>query len=246
MIKQLGLIGYPLTHSFSKRYFSEKFQRECINGWAYELYPLENIALLPQLLAQNSQLVGLNVTIPYKEKVLAYLDVLSEEAIDIGAVNCIKIENGKLHGYNTDAFGFEQSLKDFLPAAEKLKALIFGTGGAAKAVVYVLKKWNIPFQYVSRNGQGENVLRYEAVDETILAQHRLLINTTPLGMSPNIESMPPINMAHIGKNHFCFDLIYNPEQTAWLKIADAQGAQTKNGLEMLHQQAERAWDIWNK
>lgn len=247
-MKTFGLIGFPLSHSFSKKYFTEKFKKEKILDSNYELFPIENIGSLPELLSEHPTLCGLNVTIPYKVSVLPFLDEVDAAAKEIGAVNCVVIKNDGdkkvLIGHNTDAFGFEGSLKPFLNPSHK-KALIFGDGGAAKAVKYVLKKLHIEYVTVTRSKQADSIL-YEDVTDNLVHDHTLLINTTPLGMSPNIESAPAINYNLIGAGHLAYDLVYNPLETTFLKRAVLRGAVTKNGLEMLHMQADHAWTIWNK
>ncbi|RNL49728.1 shikimate dehydrogenase family protein [Pedobacter jejuensis] len=246
-MKTYGLIGFPLSHSFSKKYFTEKFINEGIKDHQYELFPIESIKSLPDLLVKNPSLYGLNVTIPHKVAVMPFLNDIEEAAEKIGAVNCIAIRSFEgetyLKGFNTDAFGFETSLKPLLEPQHK-KALIFGDGGAAKAVKYVLEKLNIQFQVVVRKAT-EGTILYTQVTDEILQSHKLLINTTPLGMSPNIDTFPEINYNILGKDHLAYDLVYNPLETAFLLKAAEQGAKTKNGLEMLHQQAEKAWCIWN-
>lgn len=239
-----GLIGYPLSHSFSKKYFNNKFKKENIPDSAYDLFPLDSIDIFPTLLSQHSNFKGINVTIPYKEAVLPYLDEIDEAAQEMGAVNTIKIVDGKLHGFNTDCYGFEISLKQLLQANINYKALVFGTGGAAKAIQYVLKKLDIPFQMVSRRKQI-NMITYSDIDESVLSEYLLLINTTPLGMSPNVDTAPEIPYDVISPKHILYDLVYNPEKTLFLKHGEQRQAQTKNGLEMLHLQAEKAWEIWN-
>lgn len=247
-MKKYGLIGYPLSHSFSKKYFTEKFHNEGITDHQYELFPIADIKSLPDLLSENPSLFGLNVTIPHKVNVLCYLNEVDEAAEKIGAVNCISIRSFEgesyLKGYNTDAYGFEESLKPLL-GPQHNKALIFGDGGAAKAVKYVLEKLNIEYQAVVRKATAGTIL-YSEITPEILASHKLLINTTPLGMSPNVDTFPDIDYSLIGPGHLAYDLVYNPLETAFLVKAAAGGARTKNGLEMLHQQAEKAWAIWNK
>jgi shikimate dehydrogenase len=246
-MKTYGLIGYPLSHSFSKKYFTEKFLNEGIEGNQYELFPIEYIDSISRLLAENPSLCGLNVTIPHKVAVLPFLNEMDEAAEKIGAVNCISIKekNGEkyLKGYNTDAFGFEASLK---PLLEKhhTKALVFGDGGAAKAVKYVLDKLHIDYKIVVRKAIP-NAILYEEITPEILASHTLLINTTPLGMSPNVDTFPDIDYNILGAKHLAYDLVYNPLETTFLIKAAQQGAVIKNGLEMLYQQAEKAWSIWN-
>ncbi|MCO6489113.1 MAG: shikimate dehydrogenase [Phaeodactylibacter sp.] len=242
-----GLIGYPLSHSFSRRYFNEKFRQEKMSGHHYELFPLEDIGELPALLAAHPNLKGLNVTIPYKQQVMAYLDELSEGAAAVGAVNTIKIREGKLTGYNTDVYGFEQSLRLFLEesnAAAGLQALVLGTGGAAKAVVYVLARMGIPYRMVSRR-EAPGQLIYQELNETLMQDFRLIVNTTPLGMSPKVETCPDIPFQHLGPKHLLFDLVYNPGETAFMARGKRRGAAARNGLQMLHLQAEKAWEIWN-
>ncbi len=242
-LRLFGLTGYPLSHSFSKKYFTAKFEREGLEHCRYELFPIENIRQLPDLLAEHPGLEGLNVTIPHKQTVIQYLDETDAGAAEAGAVNTIKISNGKLKGFNTDVYGFEQSLRSFI-GTKRPAALVLGTGGAAKAVIFVLKKLNISWQLVSRSKQKET-LTYAEVTSEILQAHPLIINTTPLGMYPDIESCPPLPFEGCSAAHFAFDLVYNPEQTLFLKKAAANGAKTQNGLPMLHLQAERAWEIWN-
>ena len=253
-MKRLGLIGYPLSHSFSKKYFTQKIDNQhLIHEWKYDLYPIENIEKLPELLrgCQN-ELVGLNVTIPYKELVIPYLDDIDEQAALIKAVNCIKItwnddKKPHLKGYNTDATGFEMSLRTFLNGhiLENLQALILGTGGAAKAVIYTCNKLNIPYICISRTA-SKGTLTYDDLTEHIMKTHRLIINTTPLGMSPHTEGCPLLPFQYIDNQHFIYDLIYNPSKTRLMEQAEARGAKTQNGLDMLYKQAEEAWIIWNK
>lgn len=246
--RKFGLIGFPLSHSFSKQYFTEKYLKEGIKDAQYELYPLENIQQLKALLEAEPLLQGLNVTIPYKVAVLDFLQELDEPASVMAAVNCIGIERKDnayiLKGYNTDAHGFEASLKPLLQA-QHTKALIFGNGGAAQAVKYVLKRLHIEYISVTRTASAESIL-YDAVDAQMLKTHTLLINTTPLGMAPNILSCPPIDYSQLSNQHLAYDLVYNPLETRFLALAQAAGASVKNGLEMLHLQAEKAWSIWNK
>ncbi|TCD12913.1 shikimate dehydrogenase [Pedobacter frigidisoli] len=247
-MKTYGLIGYPLSHSFSKKYFTEKFLNEGIADHQYELFPIEDVKSLPDLLIENPSLCGLNVTIPHKVNVLCYLNEIEEAAEKIGAVNCISIKSldgeNYLKGYNTDAYGFEVSLTPLL-TDQNIKALVFGDGGAAKAVKYVLEKLNIEYQVVVRKAINGAIL-YSEVTPEILVSHKLLINTTPLGMSPNVDTFPEIDYSQIGKEHLAYDLVYNPLETVFLAKAAQHGAAIKNGLEMLYKQAEKAWEIWNK
>ena len=242
-----GLIGRVLSHSFSKNYFSEKFVKEDIPNCRYELFPIPDIEAFPNLLKQFPNLVGLNVTIPYKQSVIKYLDELKGGAAEIEAVNTIKIEDGKLIGFNTDIIGFEVSLRRLLPNDSNLwpqSALVLGTGGAAKAINYVLDKLGIEFQTVSRTPEKGD-LTYSALGHEQLEATHLIINTTPLGMAPKVDACPDIPYEKIGSTHFLFDLVYNPEKTLFLEQGEFQKASIKNGLEMLHLQAEAAWDIWN-
>lgn len=241
-MRQYGLIGYPLSHSFSKKYFEEKFAREHITSCGYQLYELAVIEELPGLLTNTPNLCGLNVTIPYKQAVIPYLQSLSAEAESIGAVNCIKRSNGKLQGHNTDWYGFETSLKRFLQHSPQ-QAFILGTGGSSKAVAYVLNRLGLPYSYVSRTA-GNNTISYESIAAQ-LKQSNLFINTTPLGMYPNLTDAPAIPYHQLSSNDYLFDLIYNPAETAFMKQGKENGAQTHNGLVMLQLQAEKSWEIWN-
>jgi shikimate dehydrogenase len=252
-MRVFGLIGYPLGHSFSKKFFTEKFAREHIADAAYELFPLETIALFPELLTSQPNLRGLNVTIPYKEQVIPHLTRLDPAAQRIGAVNVIKISaDGSTTGYNSDYFGFKSTLEGFLRncyGAEgknlrKLKALILGTGGASKAVKIALEDLGIEYAYVSRRG-GEEVYSYDDLTERILSRHELIINTTPLGMYPEVDVFPPLPYEWLTADHLLYDLVYNPEQTVFLQKGAAQQAKTFGGLPMLHAQAEKSWEIWN-
>ena len=238
-----GLIGKSLSHSFSKKYFENKFSKENILDASYSLFEIPLINDFEQVLNSNQSLRGLNVTIPYKEEIIQYLDEVDDTAKEVGAVNTIKLKEGKLNGYNTDVYGFEQSLKSLLKSHHN-KALVLGTGGAAKAVVYVLNKLNIAYQFVSTKSE-EHFLKYEDLNSAILKSHPLIVNTTPLGMSPNIDKTPLSNLDGIDKSHLVYDLIYNPEETILLREAKQRGATTKNGLEMLELQAEKSWEIWN-
>lgn len=238
-----GLIGYPLSHSFSKKFFTEKFEREGILDSRYELFPLENIADLPALLGQYPGLSGINVTIPYKESVIPFIDDLDETAQAVGAVNCIKVlEKQRLVGYNTDVVGFEKSLLTLGNWKEKCgNAFILGTGGASKAVAFVLKKLDIPFQFVSRNPKSENEISYESL---IVHRSSFIVNTTPLGTFPQVNEMPPVPLDFFKPGMIVYDLIYNPAETLLLREAKSRGCIVKNGLEMLELQAEAAWEIW--
>jgi shikimate dehydrogenase len=238
-----GLIGYPLSHSFSKGYFTAKFEREGISDARYELFPLEDISQFPELVAEHDDLCGLNVTIPYKTAVIPYLDELEEEAKAIGAVNTILFTDGKSKGFNTDVFGFQESFSRKLQSHHQ-RALVLGTGGASKAVAYALKQLGISFQYVSRTASSE-AIAYEQVTEAMLSEYHILINTTPLGMYPKVEELPSLPYTALSESHYLYDLVYNPSLTAFLEKGIAVGATTENGLDMLHLQAEKAWEIWN-
>lgn len=246
MMTYFGLIGYPLSHSFSEGYFTEKFAREGIaDQFCYETHPLAEITELPALIASKPGLLGLNVTIPYKEAVMAYLDELSPAAAEIGAVNTILFKDGKSIGYNTDVIGFKDSLDRFLLAhgGPSKNALILGTGGAAKAIAWVLQQKGVDFHYVSRNPEAGQ-FSYQEVNKELCAGIDLIVNTTPLGMAPNIETCPDIPYHCLGKGHRLYDLVYNPAETLFLKQGRLQGAATLSGLAMLHGQAEAAWSIW--
>jgi shikimate dehydrogenase len=242
-MRRFGLIGFPLSHSFSQKFFTEKFQRELITGCIYENFSLADINELPGILQKHPDLVGLNVTIPYKEKVIPFLSSQNEVVKATGACNCIKINDGNLQGHNTDVAGFEISLDKFLEPYHK-KALVLGTGGAAKAVHYVLNKKGIEYMEVSRNPEGPKQISYEDVDD-VMHDHLLVVNTTPLGMYPNTEEYPPIAYDMLTPRHYLFDLTYNPPVTTFLKKGQEKGALVKNGGEMLVIQAEESWKIWN-
>lgn len=242
-MRQFGLIGYPLSHSFSKKYFTEKFATENISGCNYELYPIDSIDLFPTLIQDISGLEGLNVTIPYKESVLPFLHEQSTAVQEIGACNCIRIRNAKLIGYNTDVVGFRQSIEPLLLSHHK-NALVLGTGGAAKAVVWVLKQLGIAYSYVSRT-KAEGVLGYDDITAEVLKNYPLVINTTPLGMQPNVLAKPSLPYEAVTEDFLFYDLVYNPAKTAFLEAAEQQGATIKNGADMLMIQAEESWKIWN-
>lgn len=242
-MRRFGLIGYPLSHSFSQKYFTEKFQREHISGCVYENFPIASIEELTDVLQKHPDLAGLNVTIPYKEKVLPFLSQQNEVVQAIGASNCIKIRNGKLEGYNTDVTGFEISLEKLLQPFHK-KALVLGTGGAAKAVHYVLKKRGIEYLAVSRDPKGPGQISYEDT-HSVLSDHLLVVNTTPLGTYPAIDEYPPLPYELLTNRHYLFDLTYNPPLTAFLQKGQEKGAAVLNGSEMLVIQAEESWRIWN-
>jgi len=242
-----GLIGKTLTHSFSPTYFKNKFEKEHIIDAQYELFPLENIEEISALKNAQVNLCGLNVTIPYKESIIPFLDEISEQAQAIGAVNTIAcLPDGRWKGYNTDAFGFEKAIQTFVDLKTR-KAIVLGTGGASKAVQYILAKHAVPFYLLSRNPKiKQNEIAYEDLNQAILEDHTLIINCTPLGTFPNINECPNIPFEFIGDKHFVFDLVYNPTETILMKKAKAAGAAVANGLSMLENQAEASWEIWNK
>ena len=246
--KQYGLIGYPLSHSFSQQYFTNKFAQEKIANAAYGLFPIEDIAQLPKLIEQHPNLVGLNVTIPHKQAVIPYLDQLNPKAEEIGAVNTIRVDpaTGRRTGFNTDYYGFKTSLQTWLGNTSVQQALVLGTGGASKAVVCALRDVGIVYTYVSRRDAADAISYETLKNEQHLRDFPLIINTTPLGMSPRTEACPDLAYDQMTDRHFCYDLVYNPAETAFMQRAKAQGAQVKNGLEMLHLQAEKSWEIWNR
>lgn len=244
-MRLFGLIGYPLSHSFSKRYFSEKFQKEHIADAQFENFEIPSIQDFRAFVKTNPNIRGLNVTIPYKQEIIPFLSWLDKSAEYVGAVNVIKFgAEGQLVGYNSDYYGFLESLKLFLPNDHSaFKALILGTGGAAKAVEAALKTLSIPYKYVSR--KSDDYLTYEQLDASILQEYHLIINTSPLGMYPKIETCPNLDYNLLNESHYLFDLVYNPDTTLFMKKGLDKGAKAKNGLEMLHLQAEKAWEIWN-
>jgi len=245
-----GLIGYPLSHSFSQKYFREKFEIEQIKGVDYLNFQISKIEELEEVIKNNTLLKGFNVTIPYKEKILKFLTEIDSDAEQIGAVNTVKLINstkGKiLKGYNTDFYGFLTSLKRIMNGNEK-KALVLGYGGAAKAVVYSLKKMDLDVHIASRtNLIVPGTLLYNQIDHNFLSEIDIIVNTTPLGMWPDVDRYPDLNYQWIKENTIAYDLIYNPEKTMFLKLCEKNGAIVKNGLEMLILQAEKAWEIFNK
>lgn len=240
-----GLIGYPLGHSFSKQYFTEKFAKEGIKDCVFEAFPIASIDEFPSLLENNPDLKGLCVTIPYKEQVLGYIDELSEEVKSIGATNSITVRDNKLVAYNTDIAGFRQSFKKLLQP-HHTKALVLGTGGAAKAVQYVLKELGIEYLAVSRsNSNDAGFINYTAIDEALMNEYTIVINCTPVGMWPNENDCPAIPYELITSRHYLYDLVYKPEETLFLKKGKEKNAATQNGYEMLVIQAEESWRIWN-
>lgn len=240
-----GLLGKSLKHSFSKSYFEKKFHDNGLNGHSYQNFELASIEEFPGLLRQNPDLRGMNVTNPYKESVMQFMDELSPEATEIGAVNCIKIVNNRLIGFNTDAYGFAQSIKPFLDNNHE-RALILGTGGAAKAVAYALQKTGLEVYFVSSSAKTkQNTFLYPEINGHVMAAFKLVVNATPLGMHPEEDTCAPLPYHLFTKTHLAYDLVYNPEKTVFLKRAHANGAVIMNGLSMLHLQAEKSWEIWS-
>ena len=242
-MKNFGLLGKNIDYSFSRGYFKDKFETNKLDC-SYNNFDLEKIEDFESLKTSDIKITGLNVTIPYKQVVIPYLDAIDSEAQEIGAVNTIKIENGKLTGYNTDHYGFQQSLKPHLKPHHK-KALILGTGGASKAIAFALKKLGIYFEYVSRNQSNDVKYTYESLATSGIEDYQIIINCTPLGTFPDIHKCPEIPYEHLTSKHLLFDLIYNPEETLFLKQGNAKNATTLNGLEMLRLQAEKSWELWN-
>ncbi len=245
-MKLFGLIGFPLSHSFSEAYFKKKFANEGILDCDYQLFSIPTISELTSILEEKTDLFGFNVTIPYKKEIFPFLTHIDPVAAEVGAVNAVKVirneKNVELHGYNTDILGFEYSLTPLLHGRKK--ALVLGTGGAAMAVAYVLKKNQIPFQFVSRN-PSENSLAYHQIDQQLLEEYTIIINTSPVGMYPNITEAPTLPYHLLSNRHLLYDLIYNPEITQFMKNGLEQGCEVKNGLEMLQIQAEEAWKIFS-
>ncbi len=246
-----GLIGFPLKHSFSSKFFTEKFAREGMQA-EYLNFEIEDILQLREVILFNQHLRGLNVTIPYKEQVIPFLDEITPEAQRIGAVNTIRIERepGNMYfyhltGHNTDYVGFKKSIEPLIRPELHKKALILGTGGASKAVRRVFEEMNIPWKYVSRTGADDR-LTYSEIDEAVLHEHRIVVNCSPIGTFPNNEECPDIPYRFLTHEHLLYDLIYNPSETLFLKKGKAQGATVKNGAEMLELQALAAWEIWRK
>ena len=236
-MKKFGLIGKSLKHSFSKDFFNQKFKELNLDNYQYNNYEITHVNELVNLI-KNTDIIGLNVTIPYKTKIIKILDKIDDKAKKIQAVNTIKIKNNKIIGYNTDVIGFEKSISPLIKGRKK--ALILGDGGASKTVQYVLNKKRIEYTVISRSGSKN----YHNINKEDILNHTIIINTTPLGMFPNLESYPDIPYQYINKKHLIFDLIYNPEETHFLKKAKSKGCEIKNGLEMLKIQANESWKIW--
>lgn len=248
-MKTFGLIGHRLGYSFSRKFFTDKFTQENLENYEYVNFELDSIDEFPGIFDQDKNICGLNCTIPYKQQIMPFLDEIEAEAAQIGAVNTVKItfKDGKrfLKGFNTDIYGFENSLRPMLEEKHK-KALILGTGGASKAIKYILDKLNIEYLSASIEDQlFANEIRYSQITNELLKEYLIIIHATPIGTFPNVDNCPEIPYQSITSDHVLFDLVYNPEETLFLKKGKAQGAKTKNGLEMLHLQAIRAWEIWN-
>jgi shikimate dehydrogenase len=244
-MRKFGLIGFPLGHSFSKKYFQEKFEKEGITNCSFELFEIPDINHLQEIITNNPELEGLCVTIPYKEQVKAFMDKLDPVCAEIGAVNCIQIQSGKLHGNNTDYIGFKNSLEKWL-GSERPNTLVLGTGGASKAIKQALKVLGIKFLSVSRSSKP-GMVTYQDLKEnpSFLNEFRLIVNTTPVGTFPKIEEIPDIPVDQLTANHRVYDLVYNPAETQLMKVCLEKGGKAKNGYEMLVLQAEAAWEIWN-
>ena len=242
-MKAFGLIGKKLDHSFSKRYFTQKFQ-ELNLPYSYSNFEIESIDEFPDIVAKNPDLRGLNVTIPYKTKIISHLDWLDDTSTAIQAVNTIKISNGELMGYNTDVDGFKWSIKPFLKHGME-RALILGTGGASKAVAYALKGLGLDVLFVSRSPSATDEVSYSDLNQNALHFYKLIVNTTPLGTFPDVDQQPPIPYEFLNSDHLLYDLTYNPAETNFMKLGKARGATTMNGLNMLKLQAEKSWEIWN-
>ncbi len=242
---RFGLIGFPLSHSFSKRYFTEKFEEQGLSeSHRYDLFEIEDIRALPGIISETEGLRGLNVTIPHKLNVLPYLSWIDPAAERIGAVNVIKVENDKcLKGYNSDYYGFRRSLEEFLDGNTPENALVLGNGGAARAIRVALEDMAIPHKLVSRSA-GDDRISYEKAN-TLLVDHTLIINCTPLGTFPKTDTAPELNYELMSNAHFLYDLVYNPEETLYMKKGKAKGAKNINGYPMLVYQAEKSWEIWN-
>ncbi|WP_423127314.1 shikimate dehydrogenase family protein [Gaoshiqia sp. Z1-71] len=249
-MKTYGLIGYRLGYSFSKGFFTEKFEKENLKEHEYVNFELDTIDEFPGIFKKNDHIAGLNCTIPYKQQIMPFMDEIDQEAAAVGAINTVKIIHQagggmKLKGYNTDVYGFENSLKPMLNEKHN-KALILGTGGASKAIKYILGKLGI--DYLSASIEAElfdKEIRYEQIDGDLLKEYLIVVHATPLGTFPKIDACPDIPYEKLNKDHVLFDLVYNPEETLFMKKGKEQGATVKNGLEMLHLQAKKSWEIWN-
>jgi shikimate dehydrogenase len=245
MIKEYGLIGYPLSHSFSQKYFIEKFEKEGIDKAVFHAFSIPSIDDLPQMLEAHPLLQGFAITIPYKRAVIKYLDNASKEVQQLNACNCVKIRDGKLYGYNTDVIGFEKSFVKHLKPFHT-NALILGTGGASSAIEFVLEKLNVDYHFVSRTkDKSKNILSYDDLNDEVISKNLIIINCTPLGTYPKVDGAPAIPYHLLTPEHYLFDLVYNPPKTKFLSLGEQKGAAIENGYEMLVLQAEENWKIWN-
>lgn len=248
-MKEYGLIGYPLGHSYSQKHFEEKFNKLNISDAKYSLFPISEISKLENVILKNKNLMGLNVTIPYKELVIPFLNKIDSQALEIGSVNTIKIHRNKekicLKGYNTDIDGFRMTLKNHNISLKNNKALILGSGGSAKTVAFVLKSCGVDYFHVSRKRNNTKSINYDKLNKALVLDHKIIINATPVGMYPNINKCPNIPYEFITKDHIIIDLVYNPEETLFLIKCQEKNAKTVNGLTMLYHQADKAWEIWN-
>lgn len=244
-MRQFGLIGQSLSHSFSAKYFNDKFEKEGIPDARFDLFELKSIEELKSVLQKNPDLEGFSVTIPYKETIIPFLDDMGPIVKEIGACNCVKVKDGKLIGYNTDVEGFSQSI---LPLIERhqYSAIVLGNGGASKAVVYALEHMSIDVQVIARNPKNESERSWDKLDAALMEQYKIIVNTTPLGMYPEINAAPDIPYPAMDRFYLAYDLIYNPEKTSFLQKSEDQCAEISNGLEMLQLQADAAWAIWNE
>lgn len=245
-MSQYGIIGKSLLHSLSKSYFEAKFKQLGLSDYSYELFEIPSIEVIKTVISEHKTLRGFNVTIPYKEAIISFLDELDGDAAEIRAVNCVKIKEGRLIGYNTDCYGFAQSIKPFLDTNHQ-RALILGTGGASKAVAYALKKVGVEIYFVtsSANKKTNNTFFYSELNEHVMNAFKLVVNSTPLGTFPNVEEAPALPYHLFTEQHLAYDLVYNPAETVFLKRAKAKGSIVVNGLSMLQLQAEKSWEIWN-
>lgn len=243
-MKLYALIGHPLKHSFSRDLFTDKFKREGLDC-RYQNYDIQSVERILDIIAEHPELCGFNVTIPYKEAIIPLLDDIDAEAKEIGAVNTVKVENGKTKGYNTDIYGFNILLERALKGRQIEHALVLGTGGASKAVQYVLRQRNIPYSTVSRNAEKGN-FTYDSLTDEVLKQSHLIINTTPLGMMPLIDDFPEIHYQALSSKHILIDLIYNPKETAFMELGRTWGAKVYNGMQMFEEQAKKSWELFNE
>lgn len=242
-MKRYGLIGHPLKHSQSRFYFNEKFEFEGLDC-LYQHFDLKSLDELQEVMEKYPDLCGFNVTIPYKEAIIPLLNEIDPLAKEVGAVNVVRIDNGKMKGFNTDVYGFEQLLNRALNGKTIVHALILGTGGASKAVQYVLKQKGIPYSIVSRSAERGD-LTYDTLSDTVLRQNLLIINTTPLGMAPRTEDFPDIHYQALTNKHILIDLIYNPKETAFMELGKTWGSKVYNGMQMFEEQAKQTWEIFN-